>query len=343
MSSSSSKRGSLFAALLLCVSLTAPVFANATPQTPPFTQNWSNIGLITANDDWAGVPGVEGFLGQDLTLVTGTDPQTLLTGASSVAGDLSVLANQIATTITNGDVTEFHTTSQAGAPGADSTIALQGSGTADAPNIIVSLNTTGQIGVVVAYNVRDIDCTADNAVQPVALQFRIGASGNFTNVPAGFVADGTAGPSLCTQVTAVSATLPVAAENQALVQVRIITANAAGSDEWVGIDDLSVTAGAGPALPTLNVGDAMVTEGDAGTATATFTVSLTAPAGAGGVTFDFATADGTATVAGNDYLSNTGNNLAIAAGMSSATFTVTVNGDTTVEPNETFFVNISDV
>jgi len=191
---------------VLALLAVAPAFADNAPQTPPYAQSWTNTGLITVNDSWTGVPGIEGFLGQDLTTATGTDPQTILTGASAVAGDLTVLANQTATTISNGDVGEFHTTSQPAPAGTNPTIALQGSGTADAPHIILALNTTGQTNVTVAYNVRDIDCTTDNAIQPVALQFRVGASGNFTNVPAGFVADATTGPSLCTQVTAVSAT-----------------------------------------------------------------------------------------------------------------------------------------
>ena len=49
------------------------------------------------------------------------------------------------------------------------------------------------------------------------------------------------GPSLATLVTPVSAPLPAAAENQPLVQVRVITTDAVGSDEWVGVDDISVT------------------------------------------------------------------------------------------------------
>jgi hypothetical protein len=47
-------------------------------------------------------------------------------------------------------------------------------------------------------------------------------------------------------------------------------------------------------LPTLSVTDVSILEGDAGTTTFAFTVSLSAAAGAGGVTFDIATADGTA-------------------------------------------------
>lgn len=323
------------------------VLADTSPQTLPFSQNWSNTGLITTNDNWSGVPGIEGYLGQDITVATGTDPQTLL-GTSAVAGDLTVLANQTATNITNGDVAEFHTTSQAGAPGADSTIALQGSGTADAPYILLYLNTTGQTGINIAYNLRDIDCTTDNSIQPVALQYRIGNSGNFTNVPAGFVADATTGPSLCTQVTAMSVNLPVAVENQALVELRIMTTNAVGNDEWVGVDDINVTAGAGPVTPTLNINDVTQAETNAGTTIFTFTVSLNSPAPAGGVTFDIATADGTAQdgVPGGedtDYVAKTELGRTITAGNTTAGFTVTVNGDAIPEPNETFFVNVTNI
>jgi len=205
---------------------------NNTLQAPPFSQDWSNIGLITANDDWSSVPGIVGFLGQDLTTVTGTDPQTLL-GVSAIANDLDVIANQTApNTLTNGGVGEFHIT--------DPTIALQGSGTADAPNIIIYLNTTGQQNINVAYNVRDIDGSVDNAIQAVALQYRVGNTGNFTNIPAGFVPDATT-QNAATQVTAVSAVLPAAANNQPEVQVRVITTNAAGNDEWVGVDDINIT------------------------------------------------------------------------------------------------------
>jgi hypothetical protein len=207
--------------------------ANATAQTMPLSQSWTSTGLLSANDDWAAVPGIEGFLGQDLTTATGTDPRTLLT-TSSVVGDLTVLVNQTNTGISNGDVAEFEI--------ADPTIALQGSGTADAPNVIITVSTVGRTSVTVAYNLRDLDGSVDNAVQPVALQVRVGTAAPFTNVAAGFVADATTGPSLATLVTPVSVTLPAAVDDQPLVQIRIITANAVGNDEWVGIDDISLTS-----------------------------------------------------------------------------------------------------
>ena len=56
------------------------------------------------------------------------------------------------------------------------------------------------------------------------------------------MADATTGPSLATLVTPVSVALPAAANDEPMVQVRIITTNAVGNDEWVGIDDIAVTA-----------------------------------------------------------------------------------------------------
>src|SRR6185503_2643303 len=44
-----------------------------------FTQDWSNAGLITTNNDWSGVPYIVGHFGQNITSSTGADPRTLLT------------------------------------------------------------------------------------------------------------------------------------------------------------------------------------------------------------------------------------------------------------------------
>lgn len=204
---------------------------NNTPQTLPFSQNWSTTTLITANDDWSGVPGIEGYLGQDITTVTGTDPQTLL-GVSASPTDLDVVA-QAAATATNGGVLEVDGI-------VDPTIAMQGSGTADAPYIVLNLTTTGLQNITIGYNLRDLDAGADNAVQQFALHYRVGNTGNFTNVPAGYVADATTA-NTATQVTPVNAVLPAACDNQSLIQVRIMTTNAVGNDELVGVDDINVT------------------------------------------------------------------------------------------------------
>ncbi len=92
--------------------------------------------------------------------------------------------------------------------------------------------------------------------------------------------------------------------------------------------------------PSLSINDVAVTEGDAGTVNAVFTVSLSAASGQT-VTVQFATADGTAT-AGSDYVAVPLTTLTFNPGETSKTVTVQVNGDTLPESNETFFVNLSN-
>lgn len=98
-----------------------------------------------------------------------------------------------------------------------------------------------------------------------------------------------------------------------------------------------------PTGVTLSISDVSADEGNLGTTTFSFTVSLSGPAGAGGVTFDIATQDNTAADADNDYEPNALTGQSITAGNMTYTFDVTVNGDTTSEANETFFVNVTNV
>ncbi len=94
----------------------------------------------------------------------------------------------------------------------------------------------------------------------------------------------------------------------------------------------------GASLPTVSIGDALVTEGNSGTTTASFPVTLSSPA-VGTVGVAYATADGSAK-AGSDYTATSGT-VTFANGESSKTVNVTVSGDTVHEGNETFFVDIS--
>jgi len=93
----------------------------------------------------------------------------------------------------------------------------------------------------------------------------------------------------------------------------------------------------------LYIDDVSTTEGNAGTTNFNFTVKLTLPAPTGGVTFNIASANGTATTANGDYSQKSLTNQLIPAGNTSYVFSVFVSGDTDVEPDETFFVNISNV
>lgn len=237
--------------LSLCASLffgiaEVNVEANSTPQTLPFSQNWTNIGLITANDDWSGVPGIQGFQGNDITTATGADPRTLLADGGGTT--LDVIAN-----VANCDTNTAGGIAECEGAGGNPTIALQGSGTADVPHIVIYLNTTGQNNIRVAYNARDVDGSADNTNQQINTQYRVGNTGDFINLPGGYIPDATTGPMQASLVTPVAVTLPAAANNQPLVEVRITSTNAPGSDEWVGIDDISVTTVATVAPNRANV------------------------------------------------------------------------------------------
>jgi hypothetical protein len=97
-------------------------------------------------------------------------------------------------------------------------------------------------------------------------------------------------------------------------------------------DDVAPVAG------SVAVSDLTITEGDAGTSIATFT--LTRTGGTAAFTVEYATADGTA-AAGTDYVAATGT-ASFAEGATTATVSVTINGDTVVEPNETFFLNLAN-
>ncbi|RDB02525.1 ExeM/NucH family extracellular endonuclease [Runella aurantiaca] len=144
------------------------------------------------------------------------------------------------------------------------------------------------------------------------------------------------------------------ADNTLRRKVSICGGEVNGSDafnpatEWDGFandtfDGLGThTATCGPVTPTLSINDVSKVEGNTGTTTYSFTVSLNVAAGAGGVTFDIATADNTAS-AGSDYVTKSLTGQTIPQGSNSYSFEVVVNGDETTEPNETFFVNVTNV
>ena len=92
--------------------------------------------------------------------------------------------------------------------------------------------------------------------------------------------------------------------------------------------------------PTVSINDVSITEGNSGTKNASFTVSLSTLSGAT-TTVDYTTADGT-TTAGSDYVAVVGATLSIPAGNPSGALNIVIKGDTVTEPDETFFVNLSN-
>lgn len=296
-----------------------------------FVQNWSDAGQITTNDDWSGVPSIMGYLGDiDAGSPTGVDPRTL-TGAS--LGAVDVIANQAnPNTLSSGGVAEFAVTNPS--------IALNGSGTADAPGIVIHLDASDRQDVRLTFNAVDLDGSADNAAQPVNVQYRIGETGTWTNVEGGYNADVTTGGA-AGQTTAFDLTLPEEVNGQAQLQLRIFTTNAAGNDEWIGIDDINVSSAPQSSTATrVSISDAVVTEGDAGETVMHFTVTRTD--NEGDFTVDFATADGTATD-GADYTADAGTLTFAAGGDLTQDIAITIKGDVDVETDEDFTVTLQNL
>ncbi|MBD2148282.1 Calx-beta domain-containing protein, partial [Sphaerospermopsis sp. FACHB-1194] len=120
--------------------------------------------------------------------------------------------------------------------------------------------------------------------------------------------------------------------------------NRDGIDTLYGIQkvqfsDQTITITDNDGLPTLSINDVTITEGNSGTTNAVFTVTRSGTASQP-ITVNYATANGTAT-AGSDFTSTSGT-LTFATNETTKTIAISILGDTTVEGNETFFVNLSN-
>nr|MBA2321043.1 cadherin domain-containing protein [Deltaproteobacteria bacterium] len=213
------------------LALLQPPIVPDQPTAAPLLQDWSNTTQITVNDVWSGVPATVGYFAT-VAASSPIDPQLQLLPLDTT---IDVIANSTTpNTLTSGGIAEFDI--------ADDVVAFQGSGTAETPNLVFTVDATGLEDIRVRYTLRDVDGSADNSVQPVALHYRVGPTGNYTNVPAAAVLDASTGPSLAVLVTPVDATLPAAANGASDLHIRVMTGDATGSDEWIGVDDIAITA-----------------------------------------------------------------------------------------------------
>ena len=90
---------------------------------------------------------------------------------------------------------------------------------------------------------------------------------------------------------------------------------------------------------SMSINNVAVVEGNAGTLSAVFTVTLSASSG-NTITVNFATADGSA-IAPADYISTSGT-LTFNPGETTKQITVLIVGELLIEPNETYSVNLSN-
>lgn len=122
-------------------------------------------------------------------------------------------------------------------------------------------------------------------------------------------------------------------------QLTMQIADRGGRDGNGVIESLSI-AEIGPVVPVLSVGDVRRSEGDSGTSSFVFPATLSAATDRE-VTVQYSTSNHSA-IGGSDYAPTSGT-LRIPAGATSGSISVTVTGDGTIEPDESFFVNLSNV
>lgn len=309
-----------------------------------FFWDWTDISAITANDDWSGVPSIVGYRGDNVVGSAGQNPQGA-TGDGTIVVDVNANLNSgspptnTPNSFGTGGVSEFHL--------ADPVVALAGSGTADAPHLVVYLDATGRENIVFSYRARDLETGADTGVAQVAVQYRVGGTGLWTDVPTGYISaatptGATAGPDIVKTVN-----MPSAVNGASDLRIRVITTDASNTDQWVGIDDIGVTSTAIPPGPgILSIADATVAEGNAGTTPIIFTVSRTAgDDGAATVAWNVTFTGGTAVAHSTDFAPGQlfSGTLNWADGdAASKTITLLVQGDAVVEPSEKFTVTLSN-
>ena len=130
-----------------------------------------------------------------------------------------------------------------GTGGADG-ISMLGSGSVNAGAVVVSVITTNTCNINVSY----IAWTqSNNRACNVALQYRVGTSGTWIDVnnPTSSVYTSNASTGRSNGVS-FNQNLPIAAENQSVVQIRWVywDSGSSGSRSRIGIDQISITGGA---------------------------------------------------------------------------------------------------
>jgi hypothetical protein len=92
-------------------------------------------------------------------------------------------------------------------------------------------------------------------------------------------------------------------------------------------------------VPEISISDASLYEGNSGTRSMTFTVSLSLPS-AQRVRVNYKTVNGTAKTSDNDYVAKSGT-ITFSPGQTTKTITISIKGDKKKESDEYFFVNLS--
>jgi hypothetical protein len=274
-------------------------------------------GTATAAADYTAASGTLTFLSGELSKTVTVD---VLGDTTLEANETFVvtLSNASAATIGTGSGTGTITNDDAGPSlSIDNVGVTEGTGGATPATFTVTLSAASALTTTVGYSV--VNGTAVSGADFTAV-----APGTLTFAPG---------------VTTQQLTVSVLGDSLDEAEEAFTVVLTSPTNATIGTGTGTGTIADNDAAPSISINSVAVTEGNAGTVNAVFTVSLSAASGLP-VSATVATGDGTAT-AGSDYTAIVGGAVNIAAGATSQTVTVTVAGDLLVEASETFTVTLS--
>ncbi|MDT0621043.1 gliding motility-associated C-terminal domain-containing protein [Croceitalea vernalis] len=204
--------------------------------------------------------------------------------------------------------------------------------------ILATDDTATEVGTTTGAFTISLD-QVNNTGNPIQINYSV--SGTATSIT-DFVALGTSIEIPDGDQTAVITVTPINDTEIEPVETVIIDLDT-GPDYTIGIDNQALVNIESEDLDAISINSVTQAEGDAGSVNYVFTVSVDGGVPASNdITFTYDSADGTATTADSDYEAELAESGAILTGQVSTSFNIEVNGDTEVEADEFFRVNLSN-
>ncbi|WP_288087035.1 SBBP repeat-containing protein, partial [Microcystis sp. LE19-41.2A] len=295
-------------------------FTRTGSTTNPLTVNYSVGGTATNGTDYASIPAGVIFAANSATATVTVDPtpdttvesdETVILTLAAGTGYTVGTTTPVTGTITNDD---FPSITLAVSP---SSVTEDGT-----TNLVYTFTRNG-----VTTNALTVNYTLGGTATLNTDYTRTGTTNTVTFAAGSATATVTVDPTADTTVES---------------NETVILTLAAGTGYTIGTTTPVTGTINNDDSASISINDVTVSEGNSGTTNAVFTVTLSNPVDTS-VTLNYATANGTATTADNDYTAIATTPLTFNVGETSKTITVAVNGDTKVENNETFFVNLSNL
>ncbi len=234
-----SKIKTMILVALLVLSTTLVAQTNPTPQAIPYSQNFSSL-------DWTSTTYPEGWQGW------------ILPGGPSASFNVSAPARDTALRAS----TDASWTGR-GIHNYDGKIGFLNASTGSTEfSIALAVNTTGYSNIPVQYDIMTIrnpyDGIANTRINEVTLQYRVGTSGNFTNLTGIEYQNNTIGQTGAVttpqNLQTKNITLPSECNNQPVVQLRWSSRqiSGAGSRPSFAVDNISIFTVSGNQPPTIS-------------------------------------------------------------------------------------------